>query len=241
MTLINLPLTAQAGPSVLRRHGVLPLLTLIGFGLNVLTLLLVLALALRSFANRQPTLVQLATGSTVAATAVDSSSRSEANLKAFTAEWLALSLNWSRLLPDGTVDRGMQAVGGLTLPTRVVLASQAMEPDLQAGWLKYLATDLKAGQSLQGSQQMVLRLRDISVSPEKTQQGYWKVRVIADWASYASGQMQGKAVPFNKIVFLKAVPIPPTQVAQSDLERAVYNARSRGLEVVGIDDIPPGE
>jgi hypothetical protein len=73
--------------------------------------------------------------------------------------------------------------------------------------------------------------------PVLIEPGKWKVVVIANLLVLDQSDITGKAIPFNKEVYIKAVEAPEFQPGLSGIVLAVQQMRASGLEIYAIRDL----
>jgi hypothetical protein len=233
-----------------RSSNVLPLFLLAMFVLQVLLLLLVLfngVQVTRIAAKPPPALVQLVDGRAIQATSVEDSLHRETPLiDRLVREWATLTMNWSGKFPNGKPDPGVD-VGEGKVPSSTWVASFVLSEDFRQGFLRYLAKEIVPPEIFEGRTQTALQIEKISqAKPIKDEQGdeipgYWHLELVANLMVVDLSNPIGEPVPFNKTIFLRAVPPPlyPLEAKATEIQKAVYKLRESGLEIFKIEDLQP--
>lgn len=222
--------------------------------LNGMTLLVVLGMIPLIFAvaNKQaPALVQTSDGKTMRVIALEGNQRSPQVLKDTTAVALTKLFTWRNFftpvtgaeLANPKIDPGIEVptkgaqVGG-KIPTEVWQASFALSPELQASYLYVLAKMINDAGISNGAQ-VSIEILNIS-NPVSIGEGLWKVSIVANLTRIDRASKVPGRVPFNKDVFLQAVPVPRiteegTQ-AQKALSQVMAEAKATGLQIYAMRD-----
>jgi hypothetical protein len=220
--------------------------TLINLGLGIFNsfLLLVLGSTLRLVATRPlPNFVQLADGRSVTVGPVDPLFRDSRAIEKFVSQILYLLFTWSSQIAEGqaedrvvSADEGVEVAPGLRVTKPTWEASFALSEDFREEFLKGIAqmmpSDIWAGKSY-----VSLKFIDIG-EPTLVRPGYWEVKVVANLIIQDGKSPQGRSIPFNKIISVRAVdnpPLPPGEGATS-LQKTIYNVRVGRLEIHEIRD-----
>ncbi|MDX2096737.1 MAG: hypothetical protein SFW36_03090 [Leptolyngbyaceae cyanobacterium bins.59] len=194
-----------------------------------------------------PTLVQLVDGTAIKTAPLDPKDRTPDTIRTFVSQTLALMLNWSGKLPPQTseevqnpkpdpgVSVGTMNRGGERITTAAWQAGFTLSESFRSQFLQKLA-ELTPQGVFTGTSQVTLVPIEISY-PEKIAEGKWKVRVVANLLVFSPQDPVGKAVSFNKEIFVQAIdtPIPPKDT--SNLAKAIYVVRQAGLEIYAIRDL----
>ena len=118
-------------------------------------------------------------------------------------------------------------------------ASFTLEEEFRTEFLQKLATmtpeDIFAGQK-----EVVLKIREVGY-PEilADTSGAWSVDMVADLMVYSPQTPTGKAVPFNKRIYVQSIDVPPPPAPETltPLASAIYAVRLSGLEITGMRDL----
>ncbi len=220
-------------------------------GLGILNLFLLVALFAsmnRLSQKAPPSLVQTVDGRSIVTNAMESKDRTPIVIRRFTIDTMTMLLSASGKLPP-TADKpnpSTDAGVAIRLPnqterkvsTSTWQSSFALSEDFRASALQGIS-ELMVPEAFTGQAQVVLIPQTVS-EPEKIGEGQWKVSMIANLVTIASGNPQGITVPFNKEIFLRAVDTPPPSEVTTPLQKAVYQVRSSGIEIYGMRDYTPG-
>ena len=220
-------------------------------GLGVLNLLLLVGMfaAMNRLSQKAaPSLVQTVDGRSIVTNAMESKDRTPIVIRRFTIDTLTMLLSASGKLP-GTPDLPNQtADAGIAIKlsnqterrvsTSTWQASFALSADFRNSALQGIS-ELMSQEAFTGRAQVLLVPQTIS-DPEKVGEGQWKVNMIGNLVTIAAGSPEGITIPFNKEIFLRAVDTPPSTEVTTPLQKAVYQARSSGLEIYGMRDYTPG-
>lgn len=234
---------------------VMPLFVLCTGILQILVLFLLLIEGVwldRLSRKPPPSLVQLVDGRVVRVTAIENFDRTPATIKHFVGETMALMFNWSGTLPPAS-DSGQKNVPqpdpGVPIKTDVIGSGQekvttpsweasfALSESFRAEFLKKLAT-LTPRSVFSGGTQVMLVVTHLS-EPQQLKPGEWKVKMVANLLTFEQGDNTGKAIAFNKDVYVHAIDTPPLPLPEgvSSLHRTAYQIRQAGLEIYAIRDL----
>lgn len=210
----------------------------------------------RLIAQKPPAaLVQLSDGSSIAVEARPHDDREPEVIRKFVADSLIYLMNWSADLPatepiskfDETAsiprDPGVeiQLANGFSqkVTTPAWQASFTLAEDFRREFLQKLA-EMTPDDIFTGGKEVVLKLRNITPPQALDDQpGAWSVDVVADLLLYSQETPEGKAVPFNKRVYVHSIDVPPLPKSDTltPLAIAIYSVRQAGLEITGMRDI----
>ena len=227
----------------------LPLFVLATLGLNILSVFWLAANTIaiyRESLKEIPTLVQLVDGRPVRVAAMGNRERSPETIVRFVKETLTLMFNWSGQLPPTnrqetqSIDKDLgKQIGSNAnqVTTASWQAGFAFSEDFRTSFLSKVAT-LTPREVFSGNAQAVLIIRHIS-EPELLEKGRWKVQLIGELAFFNATDDSGRAIPFNKEVFVQAVAVPVSPLGESAsvLEKTVYGIRQAGLEVYALREL----
>ena len=198
--------------------------------------------------TKPPTLVELSDGTSVTVGPIGHTDRAPRAISDFVGRTMVNLLSWNAL-PKPTdndaidptkkpiLDSGVQA-GDRKVTTGTWAASFALSEDFRASFLQGLA-QMTPQDVFNGKTQSALIVRHLS-PPQ--QQGYsrWTLDLVANLVIFPNGDRLGKAVSFNKTIFVRAVDTPSLPVGATDLQQATYLARKAGLEIYKIQDMGLG-
>jgi hypothetical protein len=220
-------------------------------GLGILNLLILLGLfaSLNRLSQKAPpSLVQTVDGRSIVTNAMESKDRTPIVIRRFTIDTMTMLLSASGKLPPTADKPNPSADAGVAIrlpnqterrvSTSTWQSSFALSEDFRASALQGIS-ELMVPEAFTGQAQVVLIPQTLS-EPEKIGEGQWKVNLIANLVTIASGNPQGITVPFNKEIFLRAVDTPPPSDVTTPLQKAVYQVRSSGIEIYGMRDYSPG-
>jgi hypothetical protein len=220
-------------------------------GLGILNLLILIALFAsmnRLSQKAPPSLVQTVDGRSLVTNAMESKERTPIVIRRFTIDTMTMLLSASGKLPSTADKPNPSADAGVAIrlpnqterrvSTSTWQSSFALSEDFRASALQGIS-ELMVPEAFTGQAQVVLIPQTLS-EPEKIGEGQWKINLIANLVTIASGNPQGITVPFNKEIFLRAVDTPPPSDVTTPLQKAVYQVRSSGIEIYGMRDYSPG-
>lgn len=210
----------------------------------LLLLVLVLMARVSKLANtKTPTLVELNDGTSARVVPSGHNDRTPAVITNFVDKTMTGLMNWNAVLPveyrDKTqkLDPGIQ-IGENKVTTETWNAGFGLSEDFREPFLKELA-NLTPGDVFTGETQSTLIVRYLS-QPQKLASGNWKVDMVANLVVFLGGDRLGKAIAFNKTIYVRSVDTPPLAQNASSLQKEVYKARSAGLEIYKIRDLDLG-
>jgi hypothetical protein len=220
----------------------------------VLGLLLVAFLSIVQLSRRPlPTLVQLVDGRAIQVGPGQYLERSPETIRRFINDTLTLMFSWSGTIPPETVedakapksDPGVPVQtaqrGNMRVATSAWQASFALSEEFRKPFVEKLAglTPADLFNSKGGGTQGLLVIRRMD-APQVLAPGKWKVSVVADLLFFNRQDRIGKAVSFNKEIYVAAVDPPTNPLAEkaNGLEQIVYRTRQAGLEIYAIRDLP---
>ncbi|WP_341531432.1 hypothetical protein WKK05_37630 (plasmid) [Nostoc sp. UHCC 0302] len=215
----------------------------------VLSLLLIVSLVNSFSINsivkaKPPTLVELSDGGSIRAIATDSNSRTPQAINDFVGKTMVEIFSWNAVGVDNLnptnkpqLDPGVET-GEDKITTRSWAAGFALSEDFRGPFLKELAT-ITPDSVFTGTTQSILIINHLS-TPTKINEGSWTVKMVANLIIFQDGEQLGKAIAFNKTIFVRAVDSPQIPKNSSPLQQAPYSARKAGLEIYKIQDIDLG-
>lgn len=218
----------------------------------LLTALLLMSLlnfgSLGKLANaKSPTLVELSDGVSIRVLPIGNKERTSQAITHFVARSMMGLLNWNALpkvseddidpSKKPELDPGVQA-GDKRITTSAWAAGFALSEDFRVPFLTELA-NLTPESVFSGNTQSVLLVRHLS-PPEKLSEGKWQVEMVANLVIFQDGNQVGKAISFNKSIFVRAVDTLVLPKDSSKLQQAPYQARKAGLEIFQIQDLDLG-
>lgn len=232
-----------------RRKDILPLFVLVTFVTEIFVILLLLfqgSLINQLNQKDPPSLVQLVDGKPLQVGPMEHMERTPETIRRFVGETMSLMMNWSGALPAETIeeskvprpDPGMP-VSGKRITTATWQASFALSEDFRREFVEKLA-QLTPPDVFANRTQVVLIVRNIS-NPEKVSEGRWRVSMVASAVVFGkNADALGKAIPFNKDIYVRAVDAPQVLEGATALEKAIYGIRQSGLEIYAIRELEKG-
>ncbi|MGD1944278.1 MAG: hypothetical protein ACFB0G_23520 [Leptolyngbyaceae cyanobacterium] len=237
-------LLTQQKKSFLAPENLLPLFVVVSVGMSGLSLLgiLILGTVTARLANRPvPTLVQTVDGESILTESMDHLDRTPETIRRFTADTLTMMFTWNPVQQDASggqvvTDQGVE-VGKSRATTRSWQASFALAEDFRPTFLAEVG-EMTPSDVFAGTAQSVLNIESLS-EPKRLAAGQWEIEVVANLIIFHSQHPQGLAIPFNKKILLKAVepPSDPLGDEATGIQRAVYQVRSSGLQIVQMTEI----
>ncbi|MEM9215670.1 MAG: hypothetical protein AAGD25_15185 [Cyanobacteria bacterium P01_F01_bin.150] len=155
-----------------------------------------------SLARKQRVYVQTPEGTSKQAIQVDPLHREPDVLKTTTQAFLQYFFEWSKTLPNGEPDHGIDAYG-TTIPSKVYIGSYLVEPGFRPQLLKAMGETVIPDDVLNGSLESTVIIHQLS-EPQKTAPGAWSIRVVAVRIDRNSkGELQ--ELTFTRRIDLKAI------------------------------------
>ncbi|MBD2531909.1 hypothetical protein H6G97_20900 [Nostoc flagelliforme FACHB-838] len=217
----------------------------------LLALLLLMAMIntgqLGKLANsKTPTLVELNDGTSARVAPAGHNERSLQTISDFVGRAMVNLMSWNALpksdeldpLKKPQLDSGVQ-VGDKKITTKAWATGFALSEDFRAPFLKELG-NLTPNDIFNGTTQSALIVRYLR-EPEKLNEGKWQIDMVANLVIFQNGDQVGKAISFNKSIFVRAIDTPPLPPNASDLQVATYRARQAGMEIYKIQDLDLGK
>ena len=193
-----------------------------------------------------PALVQLVGGRTITVAPTDSLSREPENIKRFVRETMTLMFSWSGNLTTGNEKPATETIrdpgvriknsrNRVTTPSWT--ASFALSQNFRAAFLNELAE--LTPQSIWRSNTAVFLLIDRIGDPKEIAPGRWKVKLVSNLMTFENSDPVGKAIPFNKEIYLRAVTpsLSPVPKSASEYQKTAYRIREAGLEIYKITSL----
>ncbi|WP_257236553.1 hypothetical protein [Nostoc sp. 'Peltigera malacea cyanobiont' DB3992] len=235
--------------SVPTRVGII---SLVGFSMAGFSLLLQILNygAVSLLNNKQLTLIQLSSGDTISAKAVDPGQRSDEVIRKFISDTFIKMFNWDGIVqafnekgePITKQDTGVE-VGKINNKSNSRVTSKAYDAafalsengGFRAAFLKKLAS-ITPTSIFNGDTQVSLIPRFIS-QPRQLREGKWEIDFIGTLVTF-----EGKGITFNKTITLSSISNPEYIPANtSELAKKIYATRRAGLEIIEIVDLDLGK
>lgn len=198
---------------------------------------------LSKISNQKPTLVELQDGTSIRAIAVGEKDRTDQAIMDFAGRIMMNLMSWNAVpkSSDGNLDPtklkldpGVQ-VSDKKLTTNTWSAGFALSEDFRASFLREIAA-LTPSDVFNGDTQSALLVRHLS-PPQKIEEGKWRLEMVANLVVFKGQDQLGKAISFNKTVFVRAVDTPPLPNNPSVPQIEAYRARKAGMEIYRIQDL----
>jgi hypothetical protein len=227
--------------------NLLPLFVVISLISSAVNLLLLfsLAIATMNMARRpEPRLVQLVDGRSVLTEPIDHWERSPETIRQFTRQALSMMFTWNAVTqaPDAAgvmqtmTDQGVDVQGGRAT-TKSWQASFAFSEDFRGSFLEAVGA-MTPEEVFAGKAQSVFNLTTLS-EPLSVDDGEWVLEVVGNIIIFDQKSPRGRAIPFNKQIYVRAVEPPTDPLGQdaSPIQQAVYQVRSSGLEITAMNEL----
>ncbi|MBG1268019.1 hypothetical protein [Nostoc sp. WHI] len=240
--------------SVPTRVGII---SLVGFSMAAFSLLLqFLNYGAVSLLNqKQLALVQLSSGETISARAVDPGKRSDEVIRKFISDTFIKMFNWDGIVqafnekgePITKQDTGVE-VGKINNKSNSRVTSKAYDAafalsengGFRAAFLKKLAS-ITPTSIFNGDTQVSLIPRFIS-QPRQLRDRKWEIDFIGTLVTFERSDNSGKGITFNKTITLSSISNPEYIPANtSELAKKIYATRKAGLEITEIVDLDLGK
>lgn len=202
---------------------------------------------LSKISNHRPTLVELQDGTSLRAIAVGEKDRTDQAIMDFAGRTMMNLMSWnavpkssdSNLDPTKLkLDPGVQ-VSDKKLTTNTWSAGFALSEDFRASFLREIAA-LTPPDVFNGDTQSALLVRHLS-PPQKIEEGKWRLEMVANLVVFKGQDQLGKAISFNKTVFVRAIDTPPLPNNPSVPQIEAYRVRKAGMEIYRIQDLDLGK
>ncbi|MEC4819162.1 MAG: hypothetical protein SAK29_38695, partial [Scytonema sp. PMC 1069.18] len=211
-----------------KKTNILPVFAVATFGLNVITLLLLMfhGSMLERIRRVVPeSLVQLADGRTITVSNQEYLERNPETIRRFVGKTMTLMFTWSEKQPPQTVWQG---------------TSELLARDFRGKFDAEVIKELPRNVVENGIRDVesVLLIRRIS-QPKKIDEGKWQVDMVSDRVLFTSSDRSGANIPFNKKIFVRALDTQTISIPNrnNSLHSAVYSLNEARLEIYNICDI----
>jgi hypothetical protein len=196
-----------------------------------------------------PSLVQMVDGQAIQVASTGHLERTPDVIRRFVSDTMTLMFNWSGTLPPETIeearlpkpDPGVSIQGEQgekRVATATWQASFALSESFRREFVQKVAAMMPADVFNNSGTQVLLVVRRVG-DPVQVEEGKWKVDLVSNLIIFNQGDRLGKAIAFNKEIFLMAID-PPTQPLgdnASPLEQVIYRVRQAGMEIYAIRDL----
>jgi hypothetical protein len=211
-----------------QKTNILPLFAVTTFGMNVITLLLLMfhGSMLERIRREVPeSLVQLTDGRAITVSNQNYLERNPETIRRFVGKTMTLMFTWSDKQPPQTVWQG---------------TSELLARDLRGKFDREVIQELPRNVLENGIKDVesVLLIRRIS-QPKKIGEGQWQLNMTGDRVLFTSANRNGSAIPFNKKILVRALDTQTISLPNSknSLHSAVYGLNEARLEIYNICDI----
>ncbi|WP_242072108.1 hypothetical protein [Nostoc sp. FACHB-110] len=215
----------------------------------ILILLFFISLSISSklgqIVSNKQTLVELQDGTPIRAIPIGAKERTDQAIMNFVGRTMSNLMSWNAVpKSDENLDpRNLKLdpgvpVGDKKLTTNTWGTGFALSEDFRASFLREIA-GLTPSEVFTGETQSALLVRYIS-PPEKISLGQWRIDIVANLVIFKGKDQAGKAISFNKTVFVRAIDTLPLPNNPSAQMLAAYNARKAGMEIYRIQDLDLG-
>ncbi len=218
-------------------------------GASLLALLLLFGAYVGLAKKDAPSLVQIEAGKTISVSPMDTKERTPAVIQRFVQESLQMLMTASGRIPQANptekpvVDPGIDVPSQGSVSRKITslarLGSFALSEDFRAAFLSKLAEQTPQQVFTNPDNRVVLTFEQLG-EPEKIGEGRWKLIVIANRIAIGPGNQIGFAEPFNKEIFVRAVPTLILNQHSSDADQQIAQVRQAGLEIYAMRDYVPG-
>src|SRR5579883_3435 len=209
--------------------NILPLLTVVTFGLHVFALLLLFfhgsLLQQLSRKSKEPSLVQLADGSTLTVESKQNLERNPETIRRFVGETMTLMFTWSQKQPP----RMVWQIGSDLIANNFKDKFKSQLINLNPG---------NQFENISIGTENVLILQKVS-QPTQIGEGKWKVEISGNSLLFGSSDKLGKSVPFNNQILVRAIDKQATTLpdTSSPLYSAVYRLGEARLQLYNMCEI----
>jgi hypothetical protein len=233
------------------------IISLAGFSMAALSLLLQFLnyRAISVLNKKQLALVELSSGETITAKAVDQKERSDEVIRRFISDTFVKMFNWDGIVqvfnekgePITKQDTGVE-VGKINNKSNSRVTSKAYDAafalsengGFRPAFLKKLASITPTG-IFNGDTQVSLVPRFMS-QPRQIKSGKWEIDFIGTLLTFERSDNSGKGITFNKTITLSSISNPEYIPANtSELAKKIYDTRKAGLEITEIVDLDLGK
>lgn len=198
-------------------------------GTQAVNLLIILLLVFnnRSLARKQRVYIQTAEGTSQPAIQVDPLHREAAILKSTAQAFLQYLFEWSKTLPNGEEDKGIEAYG-TKIPAKVYIGSFLIENGFRVSLLKAMGEKVIPKEVLNGNLESTIIIHEIS-EPQQTGPGSWSVRLVAVRIDRNS-QGELNEIPFARRIDLKAIEPQKAALSQEEYDSPFSESIRRLLQ-----------
>lgn len=205
--------------------------------------------------NEIPSLIQLSSGETIYAKAVEPAERSSETIKQFVSDSFVGMFNWDGLIQKNNAqgklvieaDPGIEIKGVDNKTSRKVTTSSyeaafalSEKQGFRSAFLRRLA-QMTDPEIFSGNIRVAIIPNHIS-NPRKIREGKWEIDFQSTLVTFPKLDNAGDAIPFNKTVRIEAITTPQNPPEDTvELAKKIYKIRKSGLEITHIIDLNLGK
>jgi hypothetical protein len=211
--------------------------------------------AMRRLAKSEvPSLIQLSSGETIYAKAVEPAERSNETIKQFVSDSFVGMFNWDGLIQKnnaqgkliietdpGVEIKGVDENATKKVTTRAYEAAFALseKQGFRTAFLRRLA-GMTNPEIFSGNMRVAIIPTYIS-SPRKIKDGLWEIDFQSTLVTFKKSDNAGEPIAFNKTVTVQAITTPQNPPKDTtDIAKKIYEIRKPGLEIIHIIDLNLG-
>lgn len=236
-----------SGKGKIRNRDFLPIFVVGASVLGLVNLLLLFGnlIFTGSIATKPaPTLVELADGQSVQVQPMGSKDRTPEAIQDYTTKTLAQLFDFRGTTPSTdpqnlgipVVDPGVSIADNTKVTSRTWQAGFSLSEEFRPGMLRKIAELTPNSIFTESGTQGTLVTRSIG-QPESIEPGKWRVPYVGNLIIFEGGDNLGKAIPFNKHIYVQAVNTPALPSDATSLQKNIWQARQAGLEIYAMQDL----
>lgn len=243
------------GSLIPTRIAIIAVMAFLMGGISLLIQFLNYGAIRRLIKNEIPSLIQLSSGETIYAKAVEPAERSDETIKQFVSDSFVGMFNWDGLIQKNNeqgkliveTDPGVEIKGLDNEPTRKI-TSRAYEAafalsdrvGFRAAFLRRLS-QMTDPEVFSGNMRVALIPHYIS-PPRKIRDGKWEIDFQSTLVTFRKLDNAGNGIALNKTVTVEAVTTPQKPPEDTtELALKIYKIRKSGLEITQIVDLNLGK
>ena len=205
--------------------------------------------------NEIPSLIQLSSGETIYAKAVEPAERSDETIKQFVSDSFVGMFNWDGLVQKNNeqgkliveTDPGVEIKGvdnnpARKIPTRAYEAAFTLSEKVgfRAAFLRRLSQMVDP--EVFSSNMRVALIPHYMSPPRKIKDGKWEIDFHSTLVTFRKLDNAGNGIALNKTVTVEAVTTPQKPPEDTtELALKIYKIRKSGLEIIQIVDLNLGK
>lgn len=243
------------GPAIPTRIGIIAVIGCSAGCISLLVQFLNYGAIRRLVKNEVPSLIQLSSGETIYAQAVEPAQRSSETIKKFVSDSFVGMFNWDGLIQKNNAqgklvietDPGVEIKGVdnnsiRKVTTRAYEAAFALseKQGFRAAFLRRLS-QMTDPEVFSGNLRVAIIPNYIS-NPRKIREGKWEIDFQSTLVTFKKLDNAGDAIALNKTVTVEAITTPQKPPRDtSELAKKIYEIRQPGLEITQIVDLNLGK